>query len=155
MSRVEFQEWICDLERSISDNVETYDRHSSIAAGFTLEHTTTPGMYIRELTMTAGSLIFSKIHLKTHPFMVVKGKVSVYNGDKVETITAPYKGVTLAGTKRVLYIHEETTWVTFHPTNITDLDALDKNGVITCNTFEEYEKINSYGGELCLLSQQQ
>ena len=35
-------------------------------------------------------------------------------------------GLTEAGTKRILYIHEDTTWLTFHanPQNITDPDKM-------------------------------
>ena len=98
--------------------------------------------------MTAGSLVYSKIHMQTHPFAILKGKVSVYDGDKIQLIEAPYKGVTIAGTKRVLYVHEETTWITFHPVGSEDLDKIDENGVITCDTFEEYETLKIDGGTL-------
>jgi hypothetical protein len=32
---------------------------------------------------------------------------------------------TLPGTKRALYIHEDATWVTFHPTPETDLEKIE------------------------------
>lgn len=137
----EYRTWICEVEDKMKVEHDTHDRHTSIAAGFRLEHALTPGIYTRELTMTAGSLVFSKIHMETHPFLVMKGKVSVYDGDKVEEIEGPYKGVTKAGTKRVLYVHEDTTWITFHPTKLDDLDEIDKNGVITCDSFDEFDKL--------------
>ena len=93
--------------------------------------------------MTEGSLIFSRIHIETHPFMITKGKVSVYDGKSIEVLEAPYKGVTIAGTKRVLFIHEETTWVTFHPVSNESLEDVDKNGIITCETFDEFEAIKA------------
>ena len=72
--------------------------------------------------------------------MITKGVVSVYDGEKVQVLEGPYKGITKAGTKRVLYVHEETTWVTFHPTDADELDGIKDGDTITCDTFEEYDK---------------
>lgn len=138
----EYRGWIVEAEKAICDQHETVDRHTSIAAGFELEQAVTPGLYTRILTMTAGSLVFSKIHMKTHPFVILKGKVSVYDGDKIELFEAPYHGVTPAGTKRVLYVHEETQWATFHPTELDELEEIDENGIITCDTFDEFDELS-------------
>lgn len=140
LTTAQYREWICSAENSLKEQHETFDRHTCINAGFKLEHTVTPGIYTRELTMTAESVVFSKIHMETHPFIITKGRVSVYDGVEVKEIEAPYKGVTPKGTKRVLYVHEDTTWITFHPTQLTDLDEIDKNGVITCDTFDEFDE---------------
>jgi len=124
------------------------DRHSCLSHGYELQESMTPGIYIRELTMPAGQLVFSKVHLEEHPYIITKGKVSVYDGKEVVTRQGPFKGITPAGTKRLLYTHEETTWITFHPAPSDDLEDMDKNGVITCETFKEYEEIK---GALCHL----
>lgn len=89
-----------------------------------LKHTFLPGLYIRGILMPRGidgaeNVITSLVHNTYHPFVVLSGKVSVYSeNDGVEHITAPYEGVTQPGTRRVLVIHEDTYWVTYHPTNI-------------------------------------
>lgn len=79
----------------------------------------TPGLYTRQITLPAGTLLTSKIHKTCHPFIVVKGAITVYNtvGDTQEMFTAGYRGITMPGTRRVLYVHEETVWITFHSTN--------------------------------------
>ncbi len=141
LTEQEFRLWISDLEESINLDFETHDRKTSISAGFSLEEAVTPGIYTRELTMTAGSLVFSKIHIQTHPFAILKGKVSVYDGESIQVIEAPFKSITKAGTKRVLYVHEDTVWITFHPVATDDLSKIDENGVITCDTFEEYDRL--------------
>jgi hypothetical protein len=81
-----------------------------------LIHRFTKGMYIREIFMEAGSLITSKIHNTNHPFVISKGvvNVSIDNGDWIE-LSAPHTGITLQGTRRVLYIVFDCVWVTFHP----------------------------------------
>ena len=139
LSTAEYREWICGVEAQVCEDVPVTDRFSCINEGFKLEEALTPGIYTRELTMPQGSLVFSRIHKETHPFMIVKGSVSVYDGAHVQRIEAPYKGVTPAGTKRVLYVHEETTWITFHPTCAEVLDGINEGDSITCDTFEEYD----------------
>jgi hypothetical protein len=43
----------------------------------------------------------------------------------VEVIEAPHYGITPAGTKRMLYTHSETQWVTVHVTDETDLEKIE------------------------------
>jgi len=81
-----------------------------------LTHIFTPKMYIRQIFMPKDTLLTSKIHNTTHPYCVSCGevKVQIDLGEWV-TIKAPYLGVTMAGTRRVLYIVEDCIWQTFHP----------------------------------------
>lgn len=79
-------------------------------------HRFVPGIYIREITMKPGSLIISKIHKHEHPFVISKGRCEVFTRESGWTeLKAPYTGITMPGTERVLLIHEETIWTTFHP----------------------------------------
>ncbi len=77
--------------------------------------------------MPKGMTLTSKIHKTEHQYVVLSGKVSVYiPGAGVQIIEAPYVGITKAGTRRVLYIHEDTRWITFHPTEETDMDKVEE-----------------------------
>lgn len=91
-------------------------------------HRFVPGMYIRQIFMPEGTLVASKIHKTEHPYTILQGRVSVRIGDKWEVLTAGHLGITKPGTHRLLYIYEDTVWVTFHPNpdNITDLNELEK-----------------------------
>lgn len=81
-----------------------------------LTHRFTPGLYTREIFMPAGSLITSKIHNTEHPYVISKGVVSVFTDEDGEVLLkAPHCGITKPGTRRVLYIHEDCVWLTFHP----------------------------------------
>lgn len=86
-----------------------------------LVHRFTPGMYIREIFMPAGSIVTSRRHLTTHPFVISQGSVEVIceSGAK-QTLDAPYSGITHAGTRRALNVLEDTIWTTFHVTDKTD-----------------------------------
>jgi hypothetical protein len=91
-----------------------------------LKHTFTKGMYSRQITMPAGALITSKIHRTQHQFIVSRGRASVLvAGGEWVTIEAPYAGVTEPGTRRVLKIHEETVWTTFHPTELRTVEEIE------------------------------
>jgi hypothetical protein len=103
--------------------------HRDAVIDLPLVHRFTTGMYIRQIFMPAGALCTSKIHKVQHPFVVLTGKVSVYSPDGgVEHIAAPYIGITEPGTRRALYIHEDTVWVTFHPNpeDETDLEVVER-----------------------------
>ncbi len=80
------------------------------------KHTFTPGAYIRETFMGAGSIVTSKIHNSCHPYFVTQGSAEVQiDMDEWVTITAPYSGITQVGTRRVLVILEDMIWCTVHP----------------------------------------
>lgn len=100
-----------------------------------LEHTFADGMYIRKITMPKGMLITSKIHKTKHPYFVLTGDASVATEEGCIRIKAPYSGITKPGTKRVLYMHEETVWVTVHRTNETDLEKIEEE--IIAKSFDE------------------
>src|ERR1017187_2632399 len=91
---------------------------------FALEHTFVDGAYIRKITIPKGTLETSKIHKITHPYFILKGDVSVLTEQGLVRIKAPFAGVTKAGTKRVLFTHEETEWYTVHVTKETDLEKI-------------------------------
>ena len=106
-----------------------------------LKHTFVDGAYIREITMPKGMLLTSKIHKICHPYFVLRGDVSVLTEEGVKRIKAPYSGVTQPGTKRVLYMHEETVWTTVHVTKETDLEKIEKEIIA-----ESYDEIPNFNG---------
>lgn len=91
-----------------------------------LTHRFTPGLYIREIFMPKGSLVVSKIHKTEHPFVVSHGHAAVWTEETgVVQIKAPYIGITKPGTRRILFIHEDCIWTTFHPTTETDVAKIE------------------------------
>ena len=93
-----------------------------------LIHRFTKGLYTREIFMPKGTFIISKIHKTEHPFVIVKGCVSVWiEGEGVKRFMAPYVGITKPGTRRILFIHEDCSWLTFHPTEKTTPEAVEED----------------------------
>jgi len=104
---------------------------------FPLTHTFGDSLYVREIRMPKGMLVISKIHKCTHPYFVLSGECSVLTENGIVRIKAPYSGITKAGTKRILYIHEDTVWTTVHanPSNTKDLKIIEDE--IIAKSFEE------------------
>jgi hypothetical protein len=91
-------------------------------------HVFTPGLYTRTILMRKGIILTSKIHKTEHPFVIVKGSATVVDshGNR-ELLVAPHMGITKPGTHRALLIHEDCIWVTFHPTNKTSVEEIERD----------------------------
>lgn len=111
-----------------------------------LEHYFGDGLYIRKMTAPKGMLNVSKLHKTTHPFFILEGDVSVQTEKGLIRIKAPYFGITKAGTKRIVYFHEDTVWITVHATKETDLKKIEEE-LIAKNYDELPENIRE---NLCL-----
>lgn len=91
----------------------------------TLQHHFTPGMYAREMTIPAGTILTGKIHKTSHLNIVSAGDITVWTEGGMKRIKAPFSFVSHPGTKRVGLTHAETVWTTIHVTEETDLDKLE------------------------------
>lgn len=87
----------------------------------------TPGIYGRQVYISAGVAIVTKTHKVEHPFVISAGVVEVEDENgKREVLRAPHTGITYPGTRRKLIAYEDTIWTTFHPNprNETDPDKI-------------------------------
>jgi len=57
---------------------------------------------------------------------MICGEMEVLVGDEVKRIKAPFVVVSPPGTKRIARALEDTTWLTIHGTEKTDLDLIEK-----------------------------
>ena len=106
-------------------------------ACYPLDHVFVDGAYIRTITIPADIIMTSKIHKITHPYFIMKGEVDVLTEHGMQRISAPYQGITKAGTKRVLRTYSEVTWVTVHVTDETDLNKIEKQ--IIAESYDDLE----------------
>ena len=104
---------------------------------FPLKHSFGEGCYVREISVPKGNFVVTKIHKIAHPCFVLKGDCSILTEDGVKRIKAPYYCVTPAGTKRIVYVHEDTVWVTVHITRQTDLKKIEDE--IIAKDYKEIE----------------
>lgn len=90
-------------------------------------HRFTPGLYSRELRAPAGTLATTYIHRQEHQFVLVEGEVSVLEGldGGAQRLVAPFVGVTKVGTRRVVFVHRDAVWITFHPTQAKTVEEAE------------------------------
>lgn len=123
-----FRELIMDFEDRLLDLPGSYgdpDKPGQDEIANTinpLKHTFADGLYIREIFMPKGQIISTGIHKKEHPYFVLKGDISVLTDKGIERIKAPYNGITQPGTKRLIYMHEDSVWITVHATDKTTVE---------------------------------
>lgn len=99
-------------------------------------HRFTPNMYIREVFVPAGTILTSEIHKKEHPHVLALGKITMWDGEGGEiTVTAPYTGISKANARRVVYVHEDCIFITFHVTDATTVEEAEKD------IFVEYDNV--------------
>ena len=108
---------------------------------FPLEHSFADGLYIRKLTVPEKTLTVTKIHAVNHAFFLQKGTISILTEEGIKKLTAPYQGITKAGTKRIIYHHDEVVFTTVHATKETDLDKIEVE--VIAKDFEELDELET------------
>lgn len=100
------------------DEIEKFLSEST-PAECPITHHFVNGIYCREMFAPKGTILTSKIHKTMHPFIVSMGKIGVADDNLAPIIVeAPYFGVTMPGTRRLIYAYEDSVWTTIHRTNI-------------------------------------
>ena len=128
----EFREKITQFEQAVVQHpfkVEDVDEVNP------LRHSFADGQYIRQMSNPAGVFIVTKIHNKNHPFFLMKGEMTIFSEDGLERISAPYQGITKAGTKRAMYAHTECIFITVHATDKLNIDDVEDE--VIAKSFED------------------
>ena len=91
-----------------------------------VRHHFSDGLYARELFIPAGVCLVGALHKTKHLYTVVKGKCKVASKFESIEIEAPFMGETEPDTKRVIYAITDCIWITYHPTELTDVEEIAK-----------------------------
>ena len=114
-----------------------------------LEHSFTPGLYIRKISVAAGTVIVTKLHQTEHPYFVLSGKFAVLTDEHGWQVReAPVADITRVGTKRVVVILEDVVWITVHKTDSIDLEEIEKE--LIADTYEDMMEHLNKEVEICL-----
>ena len=103
-----------------------FDGTEQIAKELPLEHFICNKTYTRQITLPKDILLTGKVHNFDHVSILSKGDVSVMTDEGVTRIKAPATWISKAGTKRLIYVHEETIWSTIHHSENTLVEDLEK-----------------------------
>ena len=123
-ARLVIRKKICRFEKqihSIVDNGEADKEDGN------LKHYFTKGIYARELTIPAGTVMTSKLHKLPRLCIISQGDITFTSEFGTKRIRAPYTAVFPPGSKVALFTHTETVWTAIHGTDETDLEMLEDN----------------------------
>ena len=123
-----FREQISDLEGAATHELGK-PQEKLMKEYYPLKHHFEGGLYTREIFMPKGQLISTGIHKKEHPYFILKGDISVLTSEGIKRIKAPHNGITKPGTKRLIYMHEDSIWITVHATDKTTVEDVLKDVV--------------------------
>ena len=124
-TKEQFQEGIMKVERMMVES-ERVLQGEGLEKVNPLKHSFADGCYIREVFNPKNFFLVTKIHKVSHPYFLLKGEMTIMSEDGEKRIKAPHHGVTLAGTKRIIYTHEDCVFVTVHATNETDIEKIEE-----------------------------
>ena len=95
-------------------------------------HHFSDGVYAREITIPAGTLLTGKVHSTEHLNIVSSGSIVVWTEDGMKQVDAPFTMVSRPGTKRVGLALTDTVWTTIHanPSNTRDMAKLESELIV-------------------------
>ena len=91
-----------------------------------LEHFICNKTYVRQITLPKDMVVIGKVHNFDHTSILSKGDVTIMTSEGTTRIKAPATWISKAGTKRLIYVHEETIWATIHQSENTVVEDLEK-----------------------------
>jgi len=124
-SNPEMRQAILALEAKMIGMSEAIQDEKELEQALPTIHHFAPAMYGREILLPKNSLVVGKLHRHSHLNIIAQGHVLVATEDGVEELEAPCIWTSKAGTKRVVYAYEDTTWVCVHPGTTDDIKELE------------------------------
>lgn len=119
-----------DVQQQITDNAELID--------VPVDHHFAPGVYMRQMNAKAGTLVVSKMHRTEHMNILLTGSLTVATEDGIELLKAPLVIKSMPGTKRIGYFHEDSSWITVHPTQTEDLDLIEQQVIVPDDEIDQF-----------------
>lgn len=107
-------------------------------------HHFAPGVYMRQMDAKAGTLVVSKMHRTEHMNILLKGSLTVVTENGIEFLQAPLTLKSAPGTKRIGYFHEDSSWITVHPTTATDLEEIERQVIVPESEIDAFLKSIGY-----------
>lgn len=119
---------------NLRDKVSAAEEYMKLQPQVDIEvkHYFSHGVYAREITIPAGTVLTGEIHKFENLNILSRGEMSVLTESGMQRVSAPFTVVSPPGTKRIAYAHTECVWTTIHGTFITDVEEI-KNQFIAAD----------------------
>lgn len=102
-----------------------------------LTHHFANGLYAREAILEAGTIGVTGIHEEQNISVMAKGKIAVITEQGCSILEGPKVFTTPSGTRRLIFVIEDTVFVTVHPNPNEERDTDVLVARITAKNFEE------------------
>lgn len=91
-----------------------------------IRHYFAPGMYAREITIPAGTVVVGAVHKTENLIIVSMGRLRIVTDEGTREVFAGETLICKAGMKNAVVALEDSRWTNFmsNPENITNLDLL-------------------------------
>lgn len=90
------------------------------------EHFHLPGVYIRKMSMVAGTTLVGKVHRAPHMFICAAGEIVVVDTTGRHVMRAGDVVESPAGTKRAIHATVDSVCINVHRTDEVDLDKIEE-----------------------------
>ena len=112
------------------------------------------GLYARELTIPAGTLLTGKIHKYQQLNIMTQGDLSVMTEEGIKRVGAGFVIVSPPGTKRIAYAHADTKWITVHATDKLDVAEIEQEFIAQSDAeYLEFCELARLEGKTLMLEQ--
>jgi hypothetical protein len=98
-----------------------------------------PGIYMREVTLKAGTLAIGHAQKHEHLNVMLTGAVSMVDNGQVKVVKAPLIYVGKPG-RKVGYVLEDTVWLNIYATDETDIEKLEEMFLDKSETFQLHQE---------------
>jgi len=120
--------------QSTRENIERLERefmkHPQVEIPVTHQHT--GGIYAREITIPAGTILTGRIYKEDHFDVMISGDITVSGDDGKKRMQGFHVFKGTRGKKRAGYAHEDTRWITFCSSpEMPEEDYLDYHTVMS------------------------
>lgn len=92
-----------------------------------VEHRFATGLYAREITIPAGTLMTGKVHKADHVSIILSGEMNVLTETGMRHVVGPEVYISPAGTKRIGIALTDVRWITVHvnPDDSRDIELIE------------------------------
>ena len=101
-----------------------------------IDHFFASGVYVRQMTAPAGTLIVGHEHKTEHVCILLKGSMTIATSEGVKTVSAPLTFIATPG-RKVAIVLEDIVFQNIHATNETDLDKIEAQLVVKSDAYNE------------------
>lgn len=105
-----------------------------------VDHFFASGVYVRQMTAPAGTLIVGHEHKTEHVCILLKGSMTIATPEGVRTVSAPLTFIAPPG-RKVAVVLEDIVFQNIHATEERDLDKIEAQIITKSETWNDAQAL--------------